>query len=110
MRPKHIFSISLSAAFACSVSIVDSYAQNPPTDPARQLHDYREFAMGHEGNTERGRALFNNQQRTGCAKCHSVDGSASLAGPDLMTIGDSYPRRELVRSVLEPSSVIAVGY
>jgi putative heme-binding domain-containing protein len=28
----------------------------------------------------------------------------------LLTVGDSYPRRELIRSVLEPSSTIAVGY
>src|SRR5262249_44120309 len=62
------------------------------------------------GNATHGRELFNDSQRLGCAKCHSVDRSASRAGPDLFAIGDSYPRRELIRSVLEPSATIAVGY
>src|ERR1043166_6449501 len=110
MRLKFLSSLSLSAAIISSVSPAALHAQNPPPDPSRPLREYRDFAMNHDGNTERGRALFNNQQRTGCALCHSVDGSASRAGPDLLTIGDSYPRRELIRSVLEPSSVIAVGY
>lgn len=66
--------------------------------------------MNHEGDAARGRELFNNEQRVGCAKCHSVNGSSSRAGPDLLTIGDSYPRRELIRSVLEPSASIAIGY
>src|ERR1043165_2774622 len=85
-------------------------AQNPPADSGRQLREYRDSAMGHDGNAAHGRELFNNEQGIGCIKCHSVDGSASRAGPDLLTIGDSYPRRELIRSVLEPSSAIAVGY
>jgi putative heme-binding domain-containing protein len=110
MRLKFLSSLSLSAAIISSVSPAALHAQNPPPDPSRPLREYRDFAMNHDGNTQRGRALFNNQQRTGCALCHSVDGSASRAGPDLLTIGDSYPRRELIRSVLEPSSVIAVGY
>src|ERR1051326_16419 len=79
-------------------------------EPARELREYRNYAMGHEGDAIRGRELFNNEQRVGCAKCHSVDGSSSRAGPDLFTIGDSYPRPELIRSVLEPSASIAIGY
>jgi len=110
MHLKHVFKIGLSAAIVCSIHIADLHAQNSSSDPARHLREYRDFAMGHDGNAERGRALFNNEIRAGCAKCHCVDGSAGRAGPDLMSIGDSYPRRELIRSVLEPSSVIAVGY
>lgn len=110
MYLKCFFSVSLCTIFFCSIYPGALQAQNSPTDPSRQLREYRDFAMGHDGHADRGRALFNDQQRAGCAKCHSVDGSASRAGPDLMTIGDSYPRRELIRSVLEPSAVIAVGY
>src|SRR5262249_24934115 len=44
-----------------------------------------------------------------CAKCHSVDGSSSKAGPDLFAAGDKFPRSELIRSILEPSAAIAVG-
>src|SRR6185436_7530623 len=85
-------------------------AQNSPTDPARQIREYRDFAMGRDGNAARGQELFNNEQRLACAKCHSVDGSSGKAGPDLLAAGDKFPRRELIRAVLEPSAEIAVGY
>jgi putative heme-binding domain-containing protein len=66
--------------------------------------------MGRDGNAARGQELFNNEQRLACAKCHSVDGSSGKAGPDLFAAGDKFPRRELIRAVLEPSAEIAVGY
>src|SRR5262249_4843061 len=44
------------------------------------------------------------------SKCHSVDGTASKAGPDLFAAGDKFPRPELIAAVLEPSASIAVGY
>src|ERR1041385_1367202 len=110
MRLSDIVRTVLTLAFASYFGPANLPAQNPPADPGRQLREYRDFAMGHDGNAAHGRELFNNEQRIGCIKCHSVDGSTSRAGPDLLTIGDSYPRRELIRSVLEPSSVIAVGY
>jgi putative heme-binding domain-containing protein len=88
----------------------DAPAQNPPADPARQLRGYQDFALGRDGNPARGRDLFFNEQRTACGKCHSVDGTSSKAGPDLFAAGDKFPRRELIRAVLEPSASIAVGY
>src|SRR5436309_1614721 len=68
------------------------------------LREYRDFPMGHEGDPMRGKALFFSEDKIGCAKCHSVDGSATKAGPDLMAIGEKFPRRELIQSILEPSS------
>jgi len=85
-------------------------SRQPTVDPARQLREYRDFAMSHDGNVVRGRELFNNENRAGCAGCHSVDGTASKAGPDLFAAGDKFPRPELIRAVLEPSASIAVGY
>jgi putative heme-binding domain-containing protein len=106
---KSVLGLVVAPAIIGSVEAAD-ISQPAAPDPARQLREFRDFAMGHDGNAVRGRELFNNEQRLGCAKCHSVDSSASRAGPDLFTIGDSYPRRELIRSVLEPSATIAVGY
>lgn len=80
------------------------------TDPARVLRDYRDFAFGREGNAARGRELFQEEQRAACSKCHTVDGQGGKAGPDLYAVGDMFPRRDLIRAVLEPSSDIAVGY
>ena len=93
-----------------TLALVVHAADAPPTDTARQLREYRDFAAGRDGNATNGRALFNNEQRAACAKCHSVNGSASKAGPDLFAVGDKFPRRELIRAVLEPSADIAVGY
>jgi putative heme-binding domain-containing protein len=109
----------LPLAFLCAPFCVPGAGgQNAPpaAAPARPVAaspavgEYRDFAMVHDGSVTRGRDLFNNEQRTGCSKCHSVDGSSSKAGPDLFAVGDKFPRRELIRAVLEPSAEIAVGY
>ena len=42
--------------------------------------------------------------------CHSVDGSANKAGPDLFAVGDKFGRRDLVDAVLNPSATISPGY
>ena len=95
---------------AASLRAAEPPAPNPPADAARQLREYREFAAGHDGDAARGRALFNNEQRAACVKCHSADGRGGKAGPDLFAAGDKFPRRELIGAVLEPSATIAVGY
>src|SRR5947199_10207171 len=83
-------------------------ATRPATRPSN--NEYQNYAMTHQGDVERGRSLFFEEQRLGCSKCHTIDGKASLAGPDLMTIGDKFGRRELIESILAPSATIAVGY
>lgn len=71
---------------------------------------YAAFAAGHDGDAAKGRALFCDLTRTACSQCHTVDGSGSKAGPDLSGIGDKFGKADLVKSVLEPSGTIAVGY
>ena len=102
--------IGLSSVLIVAANAAEPPAQNPTADPVRQLREYRDFAMGRDGNALRGRELFNNEQGAACVKCHSVDGSSGKAGPDLIAIGDKFPRRELINAVLEPSASIAVGY
>jgi putative heme-binding domain-containing protein len=75
-----------------------------------ELRAYRDSAVNRDGDADRGKELFFDEVRTGCAKCHSADGSASKAGPDLMAAGDKFPRREIIQAILEPSAGIAVGY
>ncbi len=98
----------LSLAFA--IRAADPTPPPAQADPARQLRAYRDFAMGREGNPERGRQGFQDEARAACVKCHSIDGTSSKAGPDLMAVGDKFPRRDLIQSILEPSATIAVGY
>src|SRR5882757_9853944 len=98
MNMTHHGKDTLQRVFAGTVLVLavcgrsaDNAPSNPPADAARQLREYRDFAMGHDGNAARGRELFNNEQRAACVKCHSVDGSSSKAGPDLFAAGDTFP-------------------
>jgi putative heme-binding domain-containing protein len=77
---------------------------------ARRRENYRAFAMSNPGNAAAGRRLFTDAARVGCIRCHTTDGSAGLAGPDLFAVGDKYPRADLINHVLNPSATVAVGY
>ena len=81
----------------------------PATAQAPNLEAYRKHALTHEGDVARGSKLF-NEQKLICSNCHSVDGSANKAGPDLFAVGDKFGRRDLVDAVLNPSATISPGY
>ena len=71
---------------------------------------YRRFALVHEGRPSLGKQLFNDEAKIACAKCHTVDGSAGRAGPDLFAIGDKFGCGDIIDSILFPSQTIAEGY
>lgn len=75
-------------------------------DPAA----YADFAKSNPGSAERGRELFFDKQGLACVKCHAVGGEGAKVGPDLGGVGGRYPRDELVRSILEPSSRVLSSY
>ena len=81
-----------------------------PSSQTPDLEAFRRYAFTREGDVARGAQLFADEQRLGCAKCHSIDGTASKAGPDLFAVGDKFGRRDLVDAVLMPSATIAPGY
>src|SRR5436190_6412749 len=83
---------------------------SPPAgaEPPRP-ESYRKYALTHDGDAARGAKLFSDQKLV-CANCHSVDGKAGKAGPDLFAAGDAYGRHDLINSVLQPSATIAPGY
>ena len=68
----------------------------------------RAFAQSHGGDPKSGEALFLDAARTGCARCHAP-GAAGL-GPDLAGLASKYDKAEIIRSVLDPSARIAIGY
>lgn len=82
----------------------------PAPGNARVLREFETFALNRDGMVERGREIFFSESKGACFKCHTVDGSSGRAGPDLYAVGDKFPRRDLIRAVLEPSAAIAVGY
>jgi putative heme-binding domain-containing protein len=71
---------------------------------------FGEYVLQHAGDAARGQAVFADESRAACVKCHTTDGSGVKAGPDLAAIADKFPRRDLLRAVLEPSATVAVGY
>lgn len=71
--------------------------------------DFEKHALSQPGDAARGREVFHAAASL-CATCHSLDGSASKVGPDLVAIGDKFGRQDLIRSILDPGKEVAVGY
>jgi len=104
---RHFLTCLLALAIVWSTGF-PSAAQTPAKSPG--LDVFRKYALTHEGDVARGAKLFADEQRLVCSKCHSVDGSASKAGPDLFAVGDKFGRRDLVDAMLLPSATISPGY
>jgi putative heme-binding domain-containing protein len=104
---RHLLFFSLSLALVWTTGR-SSAAQAPVRSPS--LDAYRQYALTHEGNVASGARLFADDQKLACSKCHSADGGASKAGPDLFAVGDKFGRRDLVDALLLPSATIAPGY
>jgi len=74
----------------------------------------RAFALKRAGDPKNGAAIFHETSGgVGCVRCHAVGGKPATVpslGPDLTGLALKYDKAEIIRSVLEPSSRIAVGY
>ncbi len=98
---------------ALAIPQSSAWAQGAPGPGGKAspgLEDYRKYALTHDGNAARGAALFGDEQKLGCVKCHSVDGRGGKAGPDLFAVGDKFGRGDIITAILQPSASIAVGY
>ena len=104
-----------SMALTALVLVLPSHgnAQTPAAAAAAAgtppLQEYRDFPRRHDGQPDRGRALF-FEARTACTQCHAIDGRGSKTGPDLSAAGDKFARADLIRSILEPSANLLMGY
>ncbi|MDB6054436.1 MAG: putative glucose/L-sorbosone dehydrogenase, distantly related to bacterial beta-galactosidase [Verrucomicrobiales bacterium] len=100
-----------AVAASCALSLDSAYGQfNNGNRLGKDLADYRKFALSSQADAARGKALFFDETKLACSKCHTVDGKNGKAGPDLFAIGDKYPRPDLMEAILQPSANIAVGY
>src|SRR5579859_2052136 len=79
-------------AVICSVvaivALLASFvAGAPTTQPSKSSagtrQQYQSFALTHQGDAAHGKSLFEDEQRLACTKCHTTDGKAAKAGPDL---------------------------
>jgi putative heme-binding domain-containing protein len=93
-----------AAALGAIAAALPTSAQTPDAGA------YRNHALTRNGDVGNGRRLFSTDPRLNCANCHSVDGTASKAGPDLQSAGDAFGRRDLIQSILQPSATISPGY
>jgi putative heme-binding domain-containing protein len=113
------------APFASSLSAVDVAALEsklPPEVRPRVEHlkkrkdressqvKLEKFAPLLEGgDAQRGRAIFFDA-RTACATCHAIGSEGSRIGPDLTTVGAIRSGRDILESILLPSSTFAQTY
>jgi putative heme-binding domain-containing protein len=61
------------------------------------------------GDPDRGRTLFFDT-RTACATCHAIGSDGGTVGPDLTKVGAIRSGRDILESVLLPSSTFAQTY
>lgn len=74
---------------------------------AEKLAKLAPLATG--GNAEHGRAVFFGN-KSACASCHRIGKEGGTVGPDLSAIGAIREPRDLLESVVLPSSSFARGY
>ena len=60
-----------------------------------------------KGDVTLGESVF---LRAGCQACHTVNKNQALKGPYLGSIADTYRRRDLIESILDPNKSIAQGF
>jgi putative heme-binding domain-containing protein len=72
-----------------------------------RLAEYEPLLAG--GDTSRGRAVFFGN-KVACATCHRVGSEGGQVGPDLTKVGSVRAGRDILESVVLPSSTFAQGY
>lgn len=55
----------------------------------------------------RGRELF---KAGSCSRCHRLGFSGGVNGPDLTSVSSRFSRKDILRSIIEPSRVVAAKY
>ncbi|MEM7236089.1 MAG: c-type cytochrome, partial [Planctomycetota bacterium] len=69
--------------------------------------DLEELASLESGNVARGKKIFGE---AGCDACHRLGGIGVHFGPDLQAVAGRFTRRDLLRSIVDPSEVVAEIY
>jgi quinoprotein glucose dehydrogenase len=64
----------------------------------------------HGGDASLGRKIFIEKQEVSCLRCHSIDGTGGIVGPDLSDLGSRKDRAYILNSILHPNTEIAPGF
>ncbi len=78
----------------------------PTGDEARRLREY----VGRYGKPARGKALYLDAKKGGCATCHRLEGVGVAVGPDLTRLYETLSFDKRVESILDPSKEIKEGF
>jgi len=62
------------------------------------------------GDAELGKKIFVERQDVQCLRCHQINGSGGVVGPDLTGVGKRLSREELLESILLPNNKISKGF
>lgn len=84
-------------------------AKDPSPQQQAKRVAYTEFALSHAGNPTIGKSLFNEKHRIACVNCHEING-IEKSGPNLDGIADKYPRKEMIKHIIDPNAFIQPGY
>ncbi|MGB2501489.1 MAG: c-type cytochrome, partial [Mariniblastus sp.] len=77
-------------------------------DPADLATAYLDAKIG--GNDAKGASVFYGKTEVSCVRCHRIDGTGGLVGPNLSAIGKTKDRQYLLESIVHPNKVVAEGY
>lgn len=71
----------------------------------------RSYQLANEGgNPSIGRDIVFHDSSATCLRCHQIDGSGGIAGPDLTDVGARLDSTQLLDSLLDPGAEIAEGF
>ena len=105
---------------AARAALNDLVLEPPPVDPYAELKS-RPFVQAWtvedlmhalarsrtRPNPESGRQIFAEAM---CSRCHRVNRSGGITGPDLTGVTRRFDQRQLLESILEPSKVVSDQY
>jgi putative heme-binding domain-containing protein len=89
----------------------DLFQRLLPADQRRQTlgSDFKpQIVLALQGNAARGKDLFLGVAQ--CSRCHVASGVGRPFGPDLASVGNKYPRAQLLEQILFPSRIVAPEY
>ena len=98
---------SLPAQLQTSADALRKHFQPERESQQERMAKFERLLTG--GDAERGRTVFTSS-KVACAACHAIGNQGGRIGPDLTRVGAIRSGRDILESILFPSSTFAQGY